>query len=411
MVFRYLLAHPACPPHGAEDDHADPAAGGEWGMAGAGRAPHRRLRPYPRARTRRGRDAPLTVAATPLRQRVDGVSTDMVHTDQLVSIKGASVLAASVSVPSPEDPLSALAVGQIPPREPAPGWVRVRLRAASLNQHDVWCLRGAVAPPPGVRLVLGMDAAGTTDTGEEVIVHAVLGDPARGHGDETLDPDRTMLPDQGWGTLAEEVVVPMANLLPKPRELSWVEAACLPTAWLTAYRMLFTRARVRAGQSLLVQGAGGGVATAAIRLAAASGLRVIVATRSEERGRRALEIGAHEVIGSGDRLSEVDVVIDAVGEATWKHSVAALRPGGTLVTCGASTGFLATTNLSRLFSRQLNLIGSTMGTREELAALVDLVVARRIEPVVDAVEPLADVRRQFERLVGGDVFGKLVVEA
>jgi NADPH:quinone reductase-like Zn-dependent oxidoreductase len=256
-----------------------------------------------------------------------------------------------------------------------------------------------------------MDAAGTTDTGEEVVVHAVLGDPARGNGDETLDPERTVLPDQGWGTLAEEIVVPAANLVPKPRELSWAEAACLPTARLTAYRMLFTRARVRAGQSMLVQGAGGGVATAAIRLAAAAGLRVVVATRSEERGRRALEIGAHEVIRSGDRLDEVDVVVDAVGEATWKQSVAALRPGGTLVTCGASTGFLATTNLSRLFSRQLNLIGSTMGTRAELAALVDLVVARRIEPVVDAVEPLADVRRQFERLVGGDVFGKLVVEA
>lgn len=319
------------------------------------------------------------------------------------------MLAAFVEDPDRERPLDALRVADLPPRAAPPGWVRVRVRAASVNQHDVWALRGAVATPDGRPLVLGMDAAGVTDDGDEVVVHAVLGDPVAGGGDETLDPARTVLPDAGWGTLADEIVVPARNLVAKPPALSWVQAACMPTAWLTAYRMLVTRARVRPGQVLLVQGAGGAVATAVIRLAAAGGLRVVVATRSEERGRRALAIGAHEVVATGERVPPVDVVVDSVGEATWKHSVAALRPGGTLVTCGSSTGFLGTTNLSRLFSRQLTLVGSTMGTRAELVELLALVAARRIEPVVDAVEPLSGVRRQFERLLAGEAFGKLVV--
>lgn len=332
------------------------------------------------------------------------------------------MLAAHLGVVDPVDPLSALRLGEIVGRPAPPRWVKVHVKAASLNQHDVWTLRGAGSSRVGVGdeggvvaawgpTALGMDAAGTTDDGQEVIVHAVLGDPRHGDGDETLDPARTFLPDAGFGTLAEYVMVPPANLVAKPAELSWVEAACLPTAWLTAYRMLFTKAQARPGQSLLVQGAGGAVATAAIVMGRAAGLRVVVATRSEERGRQAQLIGAHEWVALGERDGgPYDIVIDPVGEASWKYSVASLRPGGCLVTCGASTGFIAPTNVARIFSKQLRILGSTMGTRQELERLVAFLVMCGARPVVDSVRPLTEVHQQFARLIDGSAFGKLVVQ-
>jgi NADPH:quinone reductase-like Zn-dependent oxidoreductase len=329
------------------------------------------------------------------------------------------MFAAYLGTPDPGHPLRALRVGEIDGKAAPSGWVRVQVKAASLNQHDVWTLRGAVSSPGGDgsggreagQTALGMDAAGTTDDGQEVIVHAVLGDPRQGWGDETLDPGRTFLPDAGYGTLAEYVIVPPANLVPKPPELSWVEAACLPTAWLTAYRMLFTKAQALPGQSLLVQGAGGAVATAVIVLGRAAGLRVAVATRSQERGSQAQAIGAHEWVALGDRGGgPYDIVIDPVGEASWKYSVASLRPGGCLVTCGASTGFIAPTNLARVFSKQLRILGSTMGTRQELDRLVAFLVMSGARPVVDSVRPLTEAHQQFARLIDGSTFGKLVVQ-
>jgi NADPH:quinone reductase-like Zn-dependent oxidoreductase len=224
-----------------------------------------------------------------------------------------------------------------------------------------------------------------------------------------MDPERTVLSDAGHGTLATEIQVPARNLVPKPAGLSWEQAACLPTAWLTAWRMLVTRARVQPGQRLLVQGAGGAVSTAAVILGAAAGLEVVVTSRSEAKLERARTMGAQEAHLVGERIGQVDVVVDSIGEATWRSSVAALRPGGTLVTCGATTGFLAITNLGHLFSRQLNLLGSTMGTRDELAELAKFVEERKIEPPVDTVEPLERVATQFERLIKGDFFGKLAV--
>jgi NADPH:quinone reductase-like Zn-dependent oxidoreductase len=289
------------------------------------------------------------------------------------------------------------------------GWARVTVRAASLNHHDLWSLRGVGLPADRLPMVLGCDAAGTDEDGNEVVVHGLVGDPDWA-GDETLDPKRNILSEVHQGTLAEQVVVPKRNLLPKPAGLSFEEASCLPTAWLTAYRMLFTQAAVQPGDRVLVQGAGGGVSTAAIALARAAGLVVWVTGRDQAKRSRALELGAHEVFEPGARLpARVDAVLETVGKATWSHSMKSLRPGGTLVVSGATTGADPSADLNRLFFLQLRVIGSTMGTREELAGLLRLLEATGVRPQVDEVIPLSDARRGFERLAAGDVVGKLVL--
>src|SRR3954470_22254868 len=192
------------------------------------------------------------------------------------------MFAVYASSSSADDPMSALELGDRPSPEVPPGWARVRLRAASLNHHDLWSLRGVGLPADRLPMTLGCDGAGVDDDGNEVVVHAVVSSPGW-TGDETLDPRRSLLSEVHQGTLAEEVVVPAANLVPKPAGLSWTDAACLPTAWLTAYRMLFTQSGLAPGDTLLVQGAGGGVATALVSLAAAAGMRVWVTSRDEAK--------------------------------------------------------------------------------------------------------------------------------
>jgi NADPH:quinone reductase-like Zn-dependent oxidoreductase len=319
------------------------------------------------------------------------------------------MLAAYAARQSLDDPLSGLEVGDRPDPEPRPGWSRVRLHAAALNHHDVWSLKGVGLPADRLPMVLGCDGAGVDEDGNEVIVHAVV--PSDGWtGDETLDPMRTLLSELYDGTLAEYVLVPTRNLVPKPAELSWHHAACLPTAWLTAYRMLFSRADVSPGATVLVQGAGGGVASALIQLGAAAGYRVWVTSRDEARRERAEQLGADRAFPSGARLPErVDAVLETVGAATWSHSVKSLRPGGTLVISGATSGDAPTkAELTRIFFTQLRVVGSTMGTRSDLERLARFVVARGIEPVLDSVLPLGEARRGFQRMVDGEVFGKVV---
>ncbi len=319
------------------------------------------------------------------------------------------MLAITCTAQSADDPLAGLTIGQRPDPEAPDGWVRVHVRAASLNHHDLWSLRGVGLPADRLPMVLGCDAAGTTDDGDEVVVHALVGDPDW-DGDETLDPKRTILSELHQGTFAEQVVVPRRNLLPKPADLSFEQAACLPTAWLTAYRMLFTQAGVKPGDRVLVQGAGGGVSTAAIALARAAGVVVWVTGRDEAKRQRALELGAHEAFESGARLpTRVDVVLETVGKATWSHSMKSLRPGGTLVVSGATTGADPSADLARLFFLQLRVLGSTMGTRDELAGLLSMLAATGVRPPIDEVIPLADARRGFERMGAGDVVGKLVL--
>jgi NADPH:quinone reductase-like Zn-dependent oxidoreductase len=309
-----------------------------------------------------------------------------------------------------DDPLTALGVGQRPDPVPPDGWTTVRVRAAALNHHDLWTLKGVGISPDRLPIVLGCDAAGIDEDGRQVIVHAVIGDPDAGGGDETLDPRRSLLSELHDGTLAEQVTVPRRNLVPKPAELSWSEAACLPTAWLTAYRMLFVRGALKAGDSVLVQGAGGGVATAAIVLARAAGLQVYATSRDESKRARAMEIGAHVALESGARLPErVDAVMETVGEATWDHSLKALRPGGRIVVCGATSGLNPPAQLNRVYFLQLSVIGSTMGTLGELTELAALCASEGIHPLVDSTYELADARSAFERLASGEAFGKIVL--
>ncbi len=318
------------------------------------------------------------------------------------------MLAAFVSTPAPRDPLSVLEVGQRPAPEVPEGWTTVQVKAVSLNHHDLFSLRGVGLPEERMPMILGTDAAGLDEDGNEVVVHGVVATPGW-IGDETLDPKRTLFSELHQGTMAEQVAVPRQNLLPKPPELSFAEAACLPTAWLTAYRMLFVKSGLRPGQTILVQGASGGVATALIVLGRAAGYRVWVTGRSEEKRAAALELGAHEAFESGARLPErVDGVMETVGEATWSHSIKSLKPGGVLVTSGATTGFNPGAELNRVFFTQLSVIGSTMGTRSELEALIGMCRVTGVRPQIDVELPLTLAREGFERMLEGRTAGKIV---
>jgi NADPH:quinone reductase-like Zn-dependent oxidoreductase len=310
----------------------------------------------------------------------------------------------------PTSPLAGLTLGEVPDTVVPEGWVRVHVRAAALNHHDLWTLKGVGLKAERLPMILGTDAAGVLDDGTEVVVHSVIGDPVAGGGDETLDPGRTLLSELYPGTFAETVAVPARNVVPKPEDLTWAESACLPTAWLTAYRMLATKSGLRVGDTVLVQGAGGGVATAAIQLADAMGFQVWVTSRDEAKRDRAIELGADAAFETGARLpARVDAVIETVGEATWANTLRALRPGGTVVVSGATSGMNPPADLARVFFLQLTIVGSTMGTRDELDALMSLLVDTGVRPTVDAAFALTDARSAFERLASGDVVGKLVL--
>lgn len=312
------------------------------------------------------------------------------------------------SATSRDDPLGGLEIGERPEPETPEGWVDVDVRAVSLNHHDLWSLRGVGLPEDRLPMILGCDAAGVDAAGNEVVVHAVISDPDW-RADETLDPKRSLLSERYQGAMAEKVTVPRRNLLPKPPELSFEEAACLPTAWLTAYRMLFTRGGVTPGSTVLVQGAGGGVGTAAIVLASSMGARVWATARTEEKREQAKQLGADEAFESGARLPErVDVVLETIGEATWKHSIRSLKPGGTLVVSGATTGDSPPAELSRVFFLQLSVVGSTMGTRDELERLIRLCAEKDVRPLIDRTLPLAQAREGFEAMLAGSFIGKIV---
>lgn len=319
------------------------------------------------------------------------------------------MLAAYAARQSADDPLSGLEVGEIEAPATPDGWVTVNVRTAALNHHDVWSLRGVGLPADKLPMILGCDAAGTDEQGNDVLIHAVIASPG-GTGDETLDPKRSLLSEVHPGTLAQQVRVPARNLVPKPADLSWEQAACLPTAWLTAYRMLFTNGAVSPGDTVLVQGAAGGVATALVQLGSAAGLRMWVTSRDAAKGEAAVALGAEQAFESGARLPErVDAVMETVGAATWSHSVNSLRPGGRIVICGATSGDApAKAELTKIFFKQLQVIGSTMGTRDELERLAKFVVAQGIEPKIDRVLPLADAREGFEAMEAGQVDGKVV---
>jgi NADPH:quinone reductase-like Zn-dependent oxidoreductase len=286
----------------------------------------------------------------------------------------------------------------------------VTIKAAALNHHDLWTLRGVGIKQEQLPMILGCDAAGIDEDGNEVVVHSVISDPRFAGSDETMDPKRSLLSERYQGTFADRVTVPRGNVIAKPASLSFEEAACLPTAWLTAYRMLFVQGGCKPGDTVLVQGAGGGVATALIALARAGGLKVLATSRDESKRQRALELGAHEVYETGQRLPvTVDAVMETVGQATWLHSIRSLRVGGTLVTSGATSGnAVADMALTRIFFLQLKVVGSTMGTRVELASLVSMLDATGVRPVIDRTLPMERAREGFAAMASGELFGKVV---
>jgi NADPH:quinone reductase-like Zn-dependent oxidoreductase len=312
---------------------------------------------------------------------------------------------------NPDEPLNGLVIGERPDPEPPEGWTRVHVRAASLNHHDLWTLRGVGIKQEQLPMILGCDAAGIDEsTGDEVVVHAVINTPGW-TGDDTVDPGRTLLSEKHQGSLAEYVIVPKRNVLPKPPELSFGEAACLSTAWLTAYRMLFTKSGLRPGQTVLVQGASGGVATACIAMARAAGFRVYATARSEAKQAAAIELGAHEAFPSGARLPErVDAVMETVGAATYSHSAKSLKPGGRIVISGATSGPNPPAELNRFFFLQLELVGSTMGTKDELRDLIAFLHATGLRPHIDRTLPLERAAEGLEARAAGDLLGKIVLE-
>ena len=305
-----------------------------------------------------------------------------------------------------------------PDPEPGPGDILVALRAASLNHLDLWVRRGLPSVPKP--RILGADGAGVVAAvGEGVDGFArgqrVVINPGVDHGERI-----TVIGEHTDGTHAELIAVPAGNVYPLDDALSFEEAAAFPLVFETAYRMLVTRARVQAGEWVLVWGIGGGVATAALVIAKALGARVVVTSSQDDKLARAAELGADAGVNhvTSDVLAEVkrvtggpgvDVVVEHVGEATWKTSLAAVRPFGRLAVCGATTGPNPPAQLHRIWWKQLDVLGSTMGTRKDFEGAYELVKSGRARPVIDEVFPLDEIRAAHERLESGEQFGKVIL--
>jgi NADPH:quinone reductase-like Zn-dependent oxidoreductase len=316
--------------------------------------------------------------------------------------------AAYASAPNPDDPLSSLEVGDRPDPEVPEGWVAVDVRAASLNMHDVFTLKGVGLKEDQYPMILGTDGAGVLEDGTDVVIHGVVAS-AGWMGDETLDPRRTLLSEKHQGTMAERVVVPERNVLDKPESLSFPEAATLGTAWLTAYRMLFVKSGLRPGQTMLVQGASGGVSTALAALGSRAGMRVWVTGSTEEKRAIAEEQGADATFETGERLPErVDAAFETVGGATWSHSIKSLKPGGRIVVSGATSGDADAAELQRVFFLQLSVVGSTMGTRDELASLLTFLDQQGLRPRIGQELPLDQAAEGVESMIEGRTSGKIV---
>jgi zinc-binding alcohol dehydrogenase/oxidoreductase len=306
-----------------------------------------------------------------------------------------------------------LSVEQVAYPAPKPGYVLVELKAGAVNRHDMIIRRSGLGFP--LPRILGIDGAGVRrDTGEKVVLY-----PAHNWGtrESANGPDFEVLGDSTDGTYAELISVPTANVYPKPARLSWVEAAALPVAGLTAYRALFTRARVQAGEKVLIMGAGGGVSTFAVSMAAAAGARVFVTSADAAKIDAAKELGATEGVryDSADWIEQVqtltrggaDVVMDGVG-STIPDSLSCLRPGGRLVAFGSSGGTTTKLDIRGLYVAQHTILGTTVGSPKDFAALLNLVDRARWSPVIDSVRPLDQLRAAHERMEAGEHFGKLV---
>jgi NADPH:quinone reductase-like Zn-dependent oxidoreductase len=328
-----------------------------------------------------------------------------------------------------------LSLQELPdPEIAAPDEVRVAVRTAALNRLDLFVVHGLPGKGPALPHVVGSDGAGVVESVGSAVTGVAPGDRvmlnpgvscgrcgACLRGDESLCERFAILGEHRAGTVAAYVVVPAANVAPVPDAMSWAEAAAYPLATLTAWRMLTTRANVRAGETVLVWGAGGGVAQAAIRIAAHLGAAVIATSGSDAKLEIARRLGAAETINhaSADVVAEVrritarrgaDVVVDTVGEATWPASLRSIARGGRLVTCGATSGPHVQIDVRKLFWHQWTILGSTMGSRAEFAEIVALAHQGKLRPVVDRVVPIEESVAAFQRLARGEQAGKLVIE-
>src|SRR5882672_10752155 len=308
------------------------------------------------------------------------------------------------------DPLAALKIGERPEPDVPEGWVRVKISHASLNRHDLFTLRGISGHPAGIAfpIILGNDAAGTLEDGTPVVIYPVMGgDDWR--GDETLDPEWHIPSEFIQGTFADSAVVPRRNAIPLPKDLSPLHASVLGTAWLTAYRALFTKSRLRAGQTVLIQGATGGMATALIQLGRAAGFEVWATSRTEDGRAQAEALGAHRSFPSHEPLPrKVPAVIDNVGPASWAHSISSLARGGTLVTTGGTTGFDVPLNLLPVIADQLTITGSIMGTLDDMKNMMNLIAQAEIKPEIGAVLPMERAEEAFRAMWEGRTLGKTV---
>ncbi len=323
--------------------------------------------------------------------------------------------------------------GDVPDPVAGPGQVRVRVRAAALNHLDIFVRDGIPGIPQAFPHVMGSDGAGTVESvghgvagakeGDEVVLNPGISCGACEfclRGEHSLCVTFHLLGEHVAGTFAGFVVVPAENACPKPQGLSWEEAAAFPLTFLTAWRMLVTKARARPGESILVVGIGGGVSLAALRIAKMLGLVVGVTSGSAGKLARARELGAdfgidHSATDFSREVRRltgkrgVDIVLDSVGKATWRGSIASLARGGRLLTCGATTGSDPPEDIARIFWNQLTVYGSTMGTRAEFAELLRAFSTGRLRPVVDAVLPLREAREALRRLEDKEQFGKIVL--
>jgi len=284
------------------------------------------------------------------------------------------------------------------------GEVLVSLRAASLNHLDLWVRKGLPSVPKP--RILGADGAGVrVDTGERVVIN-----PGLEHG-ATI----AVIGEHMDGTHAELIAVPAGNLFPLDDAIDFETAAAFPLVFETAYRMLVTKAQLREGETVLIWGIGGGVATAAFEIARALGARTLVTSGSEEKLARAREWGADvavphaEAAAAAKQLGGADVVVETVGEATWKDSLAAVKPGGRVTVCGATSGPNPPAQLHRFWWKQLTIYGSTMGTRDDFLGAYDLIRSGRARVHVDSVFPLSETRAAHERLEAGEQLGKIVL--
>ncbi|KAH6682994.1 hypothetical protein B0J14DRAFT_574815 [Halenospora varia] len=308
-----------------------------------------------------------------------------------------------------EDPISTIRIAPRPQQIPPPGWIRVKMQAVGLNYHDIFSLRGMGMYSLAFPLILGCEGAGVLEDGTEVLLYPAMGD-SNYRGDETLDPKRHVFSELTNGTLAEYVIAPQRNVILKPKSLSAINASVLGVAWLTAYRMLFTKSGLRAGQIMLVQGSSGGVTTALIQLGSAAGMRVWCTGRTAEKRELALRLGAEKVFEAGEQLlQKADAVFDTSGDLTWEHSVASVTTGGTIVTCGGHSGVLPPIDLRTVFVNQINIRGSYLGTSEEFRDLIAFVVTKNIKPHIGLILPFDQADIGFQRMVDGKTDGKIVV--